>query len=601
MKGMKKLRFIDEKEPVPSINKKLFLRIIRYFSPYKLQLTVCAAAILLSALLGLVPPMLLKNIVDTALPNLDMKLLTWLILLSVSATALHNLIRVGQSYLNTWISKQIIYTMKNQMYRHLEHMPMEFFATAKPGDITTRMNSDIDGIQDIFNATAVNALSSVFILATTAGALFSMNWKLGLVSIATIPLFILPTRKVGKIRWKIAAATQEKLDRLNQIVHETLSSSGSTLMKLFTAENREFEEFRRINRETVDSQLRESLAGRWFGMTMNVFTFIGPMLIYFFGGLLMIRGELTVGGIIAFASLLTRLYHPVIQLSNIHIDFVRSFALFSRIFDYLDIPHTIADVPGGEDLEVTKGEIRFENVNFSYRDGSPALSGISFTAAPGSTVALVGPSGAGKTTLTNLIPRLCDVRDGTVLIDGQDIRSVNLSSLRSQIGMVMQEPYLFNGTIRENILYGKEDASQEEVIEACRAAYIHDFILSQPEGYDTVVGNRGLKLSGGEKQRISIARVLLKNPKIIILDEATSALDSLSEDAIQKALIPLLENRTSLVIAHRLSTVVNADQILVMENGKIQDRGTHGQLLRKEGLYRQLYMTQFEKGDARVA
>ena len=565
-----------------------------YFKPFRARMSVAALAILASAVLGLVPPLLLKNIVDVALPQKNLNLLARLVAMSIFATAVLSLIQVGQTYLSTWISKNIILNMKNEMYRHLEGMSLSFFSTAKPGEIITRMNSDIDGIQDIFNSTVVNALSSVSVLVATSAALFAMNWKLALLGIVTVPLFIVPTRRVGKVRWKIASKSQEKLSQLNEIVQETLGISGSILMKIFTTEKSELKKFERVNREVIDLQVRETLAGRWFGMTINIFTAIGPMLVYFFGGVALTRGSISIGGIVTFAALLTKLYGPVIQISNIHIDVTRSFALFGRIFDYLDRKWEISDSPGAQSLTITKGQVDFKDVNFSYSKAKKALRNVDFTAPAGKMTALVGPSGAGKTTITNLIPRLYDVTGGAIEIDGRDIRRMTLESLRGQVGLVMQEPYLFNGTIRENLIYGNPEATREEIVTACKTAYIHDFICSLPKGYETVVGNRGIKLSGGEKQRVSIARVILKNPKIIVMDEATSSLDSVSEFFIQKAMVPLLSGRTSIVIAHRLSTILNADQILVVDDGRIVDSGRHRELLAHGGLYAELYETQFK-------
>lgn len=592
--GMGRMHFLEDEEEPPKITRGLFLRIIGYFKPFRARMAAAAFAILISSVLGLVPPLLLQKMVDVALPRKDIRLLASLVALSVAATAVLNLVQVVQTYLNTWISKHIIFNMKNEMYERLQGMSSAFFATAKPGEIITRMNSDIDGIQDIFNSTVVNALSSVFVLISTAAALFAMNWKLALLGIVTVPLFILPTRKVGKIRWKIAAQSQEKLSRLNEIVQETLGISGVTLMKIFTTEKSERAKFRAVNRDVIDLQIRETLAGRWFRMTINIFTAIGPMLVYFFGGIALTHGSISIGGIVSFAALLTKLYGPVTQISNIHIDVTRSFALFGRIFDYLDRGQDITDLPEARELSVSEGQIDFRHVNFSYNQSREVLRDISFTARPGRMTALVGPSGAGKTTITNLIPRLYDATGGVIEIDGQDIRGVTLESLRGRIGLVMQEPYLFNGTIRENLLYGNPQAAREEMEEACKTAYIHDFIRSLPNGYETVVGNRGIKLSGGEKQRISIARVLLKNPKIIVMDEATSSLDSVSEFYIQKAMGPLLSGRTGIVIAHRLSTILNADRILVVSDGKIVDSGRHKDLLSRGGLYAKLYETQFK-------
>ena len=592
--GIGKLRFADENIEMPKVTKKMLSRILSYFIPFWTRMFLVIGCIIVTSVLGLVPPMLIKNIIDKALPQKDLKLLSLFIFVSIGITIILGLLQVAQSYLSIWISKHIMMTMKNQMYSHLQRLSLNFYSAAKPGEITTRLTSDIDGIQDIFNSTVVNALSSIFVLFSTALVLVTMNWKLALVGMIILPTFIFPTRKVGKLKWKIATKSQERISDLNQIIQETFSISGAILTKIFTKEKDEYKKFEHMNQEVASLQIRESLVGRWFRMTISTFISIGPMLIYFYGGYLFIKGEISIGSIIAFVALLGRLYSPVSQLSNIHIDVTRSLALFVRIFEYFDQKQEIVDNRAALSLETIKGKVDFEKVHFSYNREVKVLEDISFSVDPGTMVALVGPSGAGKTTITNLIPRLYDVIAGSIKIDDQDIREVTLESLRKQIGIVMQEPYLFNDTIEENLRYGKSDATEEEIIKACKAAYIHDFIMTLPENYKTMVGNRGIKLSGGEKQRVSIARVILKNPRIIILDEATSSLDSVSEEYIQKAMVPLLSNRTSFVIAHRLSTILASDQILVIENGIVAELGKHEELINKEGLYKQLYETQFK-------
>ena len=591
--GMGRMRFEDENAEKPKLTKQILVRILRYFMPFWKQMILAVAAILIAALLGLVPPIITRNIVDVALPQKNMQLLFLYIATAVGTMLLLQLLHVGQSFLNTWIAKHIIENMKNQMYAHLQDMSLSFFTTTKPGEITTRMTNDIDGIQDVFNSTVINVLNSIFVLSTTAIVLVTMNWKLAIVGMAILPLFVFPTRKVGKFRWKLARKTQESISNLNQHIQETFSISGFILMKIFTHEKVEYAKFEETNKEVIKLQIRESLAGRWFFMTLSIFTTIGPMLIYLYGGYLFIRGEITIGVIIAFIALLQRLYGPVTQLSNIHIDVTRSLALFQRVFEYFDKPLEIKDLPGAAVIKTIAGNVTFEHVHFSYNKEIEVLKDISFTAPGGTMTALVGASGAGKTTITNLIPRLYDVSAGRVLIDGTDIRNVTQESLRRGIGIVMQESYLFNDTIEANLRYGSPGASDEALIAACQAAYIHDFIMGLPEQYHSVVGNRGIKLSGGEKQRIAIARVILKNPRIIILDEATSSLDSVSEHYIQMAMQPLLKGRTSFVIAHRLSTILAADQILVLDKGQIVENGRHDELLQQNGIYRHLYDTQF--------
>ena len=591
--GLGRVRFMEADETAAKPSWRLLGRILAYFKPYAWPLALAVGIILVQSSLSLVPPLVLRSIIDEALPNKDLIALAVLVGWSIAATIGINLLQVGQSYLNQWIAKHIIFNLKNTLYRHLQGMSMRYFTSAKPGDILTRLSFDVDGIQDIFNSTVVNALNSGFTLITTGTVLMLMNWKLGLLSLAVLPLFILPTRKVGKARWKIAQKSQEKVSELQQIVSETLGISGVLLMKIFTKEADHRAAFESTHHELIKLQLKETLIGRWFMMTIQIFMTIGPMLVYFYGGYLMIQGELSVGAIVAFVALLNRLYGPVTQLSNIHIEVTRSFALFGRIFDLLDADQEIVDAPDASALSVNDGRIEFEDVHFAYQTETEILHGISLVCEPNTVTALVGPSGAGKSTITNLIPRLYEITQGSLCIDGVDIRKVTLHSLRHHIGIVPQEPYLFNASIADNLRYAKPSASDAELIDACTAAYIHDFIASLPEGYNTLVGNRGIKLSGGEKQRLSIARVILKDPKIIIFDEATSSLDSISEAYIQKAMDPLLKGRTALIIAHRLSTVLRADHLVVLDQGHIAERGTHTELLAHNGLYAQLYATQF--------
>ena len=587
------MRFGSEEDKEVKITRDGLYRIFKYFKPFWKQMLITAVLLLMVSLLGLIPPVMIKNIIDRALPGKSMKMVITFIAVCIGATVLRDLVSVGRTYISTWISKNIINNMKNDMYKHLQHMPVRFFTLAKPGEIITRITGDIEGVQDIFNSTVVNALSSILTLITTIIVLISMDWRMAVLSLIILPVFIIPTRSVGKYRWKIALDSQQKLEQLNQLIQETLSISGSILMKIFTKEKGEYKKFEDINRNVINLQIKESLAGRWFFMTMNIFTTLGPMIIYLYGGYLFTQGKITIGAIVTFVALLDRLYRPVTQMSNIHIDITRSMALFNRIFDYLDLEEEPKDKEEAIKLENCSGKINFENVSFSYQKGVQVLDNISFSVEPGTMTALVGESGVGKTTVTNLIPRLYEISDGSIRIDGYDIKDISMDSLRKQIGIVMQEPYLFNDTIEENLKYGRDNISQDEMVEACKAAYIHDFIMTLPDGYMTIVGNRGIKLSGGEKQRISIARVILKNPKILILDEATSALDSVSEMYIKKALVPLLKGRTSIVIAHRLSTILAADNILVFKKGRIIQSGKHKNLMSQSGLYKQLYDTQF--------
>ncbi len=600
MRGLGPRGFLteEEKKNLPKVDKALIKRILAYLKPYRLQFTFVFAAILLSAVVGLLPSIITGKIVDEALINKDMKLLIQLLFMAFATLAASQIVGVLESYINAWISQKIIFDMKNQMYRHLQYMPHSFFTTEKQGDIVTRMDTDISGVSTIISGTLSNIVSNTATVVTTLVALFTMSWQLAIVGVIIIPLLILPTKRVGKNQWKIRSDSQEKNDEMNQLINESLSVSGSMLVKLFTREEREYERFRKVNSELTALNLKEQRSGSWFRVVLGMFTQVGPLLIYFAGGYLIISHldtALTVGTITAMVALINRLYFPIQSLLNIHVEFTRSLALFTRIFEYFDMKSSITSPENGKKPDVTCKDIVYDHVAFSYDPEVPILKDVNFTVPGGQMYAIVGPSGSGKSTVVNLIPRLYDVARGSVSIGGVDVRDFDLSYLRSNIGVVTQETYLFNGTIRENLLYAKEDATEEELITACKNANIHDFITNQPDGYDTVVGNRGLKLSGGEKQRLSIARVILKDPKILILDEATSALDSISENAIQDALELLMQGRTSIVIAHRLSTILKADCILVVKDGIIAEHGDHESLLKAGGVYKELYETQFRQ------
>ena len=586
----------EEKANMPKVTPALLKRILSYLKPYWLQFAFVFLAILLSASIGLLPSIITGRIVDEALLGEDMQLLIKLLLMAFVTLTVSQVIGVLESYINAWIGSRIIFDMKNQMYDHLQHMPHRFFTTEKQGDIITRMNTDISGVSSVISGTLASVVSNIATVVTTLVALFTMSWQLALVGIVVIPLLIIPTRKVGRTRFQLLTESQAKSDEMNQLVNETLSVSGSMLVKLFTREKKEYDRFVQVNEEVTRLAMREQRSGKWFLVLMGMFTQIGPLLIYFAGGWFIIERidpTLTVGVITATVALINRLYRPVQSLLNLQVDFTRSLALFTRIFDYFDRTPAIVSPENGKKPDLTDASVRFYHVKFSYSEDKPLLRDVDFFVPGGKTYAIVGPSGSGKSTVVNLIPRLYDVNQGAVYVADTDVRRMDLEYLRAAVGMVTQDTYLFNGTIRENLRYAKDDATQAEIEDACRVANIHDFIMAQPDGYDTQVGNRGLKLSGGEKQRLSIARTLLKDPKILILDEATSALDSISEHAIQDALEAMLRGRTSLVIAHRLSTILKADRILVVANGAIAEQGTHEELLEKGGIYRELYETQF--------
>ena len=589
----------EEKQNAPKISKELLIRILKYLKPYWLQLIFVFAIIILSSVLGLLPSLITARIIDEAILGKDFALLIRLVILAIITLAVSNIVGVLESYINSWVSQRIVYDMKNEMFQHLQKMPHSFFTSEKQGDIITRMNSDISGVATVISSILTNIISNVCTVITTIVALFNIDAKLSLIGILVIPLLVLPTKSAGKNRWQLLSKSREKMDELNDVINESLSVSGSLLIKLFTQEETINKKFDAINKEVVTLSVKESRAGSWFRVVMGIFTNLGPLLIYLAGGYLIIKMNdtaITVGTITATVNMINRLYRPVESLLNVSVDLTRSMALFTRIFSYLDMDPQVKNKkillkPSFD----KKTEIEYENVEFYYSPEVPLIKNLSFFVPSGKMYAIVGPSGSGKSTVVNLLPRLYDVKDGAVKINGFDVRDIELGYLRSNIGMVTQEAYMFNGTIKENLLFAKADATMEEIENACKIANIHDFITKQPQGYDTPVGNRGLKLSGGEKQRLSIARVILKDPRILILDEATSALDSISESSIQNALDVLMKGRTSIVIAHRLSTILQADKILVISGGKIVEQGEHEELIAMNGVYKQLYETQFRK------
>ena len=587
----------EEKENQPKITKALLLRIFGYLKPYWIQIIIVLLTIFAASALGLLPLLLTGQIIDDGLIGKNMTILIRLVILSLGVTVLSNLLGVLESYINTWIAQHISFDMRNNMFAHLQALSHRFYTTNKQGEIITRMTSDISGVESVITLTMTSIIRNVITLSIALVTMFRMNWILAGISLVIVPLFTIPTKQAGKKRWALTRQVQDGNDEINSILNETLSVSGQLLVKLFTNETLEFKNYEAANAGMVDLKIKESLTGRWFRLVITTFTAIGPMLIYLVGGFLIIRqgSSLTVGDITVMVALLSRLYNPINSLFNIQVDVIRSLALFTRIFEYLDLPLEVENANDAIAPEKVLGNLEFKDVAFAYDPVKPILQNISFSLKPGQTTAIVGPSGSGKSTLVNLLPRLYDVTGGAILLDGIDIRHLDLDFLRRNIAMVTQDTYLFNDTIRKNLLYAKPNATEAELIYACQRANIHDFIIAQPNGYSTVVGNRGLILSGGEKQRISIARAILKDPVILILDEATSSLDSISENLIQDAMEPLLAGRTSIVIAHRLSTIMAADEILVVKAGSIRERGTHTELLTLNGIYRELYETQFRR------
>ena len=587
----------EEKENKPKVTWPLLKRIFSYLLPYWKQLVIVLGCIVLSSVMGLLPSVLTGRIIDEGLIGQNMRMLVILILASLGVSLGSNLIQVAESYLNNWIAQHITFDIRNKMFKHLQKMSQNFFTSNNQGDIITRMTSDISGVERVITSTFTSILSNSITLICAVVIMYRENWILATVGVLVIPLFTIPTRWAGKTRWTLTREAQECNDKINGILNETLSVSGQLLVKLFGKEEYEYDRYEKANKQMIQLHIKESMAGRWFRVVISTFSSVGPMLLYLVGGILMMKydANLSVGDITVLVALLGRMYGPVNSLLNIQVEWIRSMALFTRIFEYFDMPVEIQNAEDAVTPAKADGNVEFRNVEFSYTPERKILKDINFELKSGNSIAIVGPSGSGKSTIINLIPRLYDVCGGQVTFDGVDVRKLDLEFLRENIGIVSQETYLFNGTIRENLLYAKPDATEEELIEACKKANIYEFIQNQEKGLDAVVGNRGLKLSGGEKQRISIARVLLKNPALFIFDEATSALDSISESKIQEAIDPIIHSRTSILIAHRLSTILAADEILVIKDGVIAERGVHFDLVKAGGTYAELYETQFGK------
>ena len=633
----------EEVERVPAERRGATLRrIAAFFRPYRGSVALVLATILLTSLLGLINPYLLKLLIDEAIPQRDFGLLNLYVGLMIVVPIVSGLIGVGQSYLNNIIGQRVMQDLRNALYAHLQRLPLRFFTETRTGEIQSRLSNDVGGVQSVVTDTASSVVANFVIVFSTIGAMLIVDWRLTALSLGLLPFFMYLTYRVGKIRRRISAETQKSLADITAITEETVSVSGMLLTKTFGQQGAAIGRFRDANARLARLQLRQSMIGRWFFMIVGVVFSITPAFVYWLAGWLTIEGDPTaptIGDIVAFTTLQSRLFFPLGQLLNVQVEVQGALALFDRIFEYLGLAPEIEDAPDAVALapDDVRGQVRFRHVHFRYpaqpravrptepsaemaelaaRAGpdvaieaadqldSPtpvapplpfALHDIDFEAQPGQLVALVGPSGSGKTTTTYLLPRLYDVDDGAVEIDGYDVRQLTLGSLGTVIGFVTQETFLFHASVRENIRYARTDATDREVEAAARLAAIHDRIRELPDNYDTLVGERGYKLSGGEKQRIALARVLLKDPRILVLDEATSALDTVSERLIQAAIERVMKGRTTIAIAHRLSTILRADLILVFERGRVVERGRHDELLRQGGLYARLYREQFSE------
>jgi ATP-binding cassette subfamily B protein len=564
------------------------------FAPYWRQQATVLACIVVVAGVGLVPGFVTARIIDVTIPDRNLAELGIDVGIILASALFSAGVGVLQGYLNSVVGEGIMRDIRASLVAHLHRMPLQFFTGTKTGEIMNRVSNDVDNVDNVVTGTLTTIVTNVVLIATTLIAMFLWNWRLALLSIIIVPLMVFPLGPVGRRMYQIRKKTREKRDEIESITQETLSISGITLIKSFAREAYERARFYGAGTRLMQLEVDLAMVGRWFLASVTAMVVVGPALIWFGGGWMAIAGALKVGVIVAFVSFIQgRLYGPAAALAGIQVQIVSALAVFERIFDYLDMTPEEYDPPGSIELPGVNGDIRFDNVVFSYDGSRTILNDISFHVRPGQVAAFVGPSGAGKTTITALVPRFYDPQGGSVLVDGHDIRRVKLDSLRRHIGIVTQETYLFHDTVANNLRYGKPDAHDLEIEAAARAANIADFIGALPDGYQTVVGERGHKLSGGERQRLAIARVLLKDPRILILDEATSSLDYENEAAIQKALDIVMRGRTSLVIAHRLSTVLAADVIFVVDEGRIVESGRHATLLARGGLYTRLYRTQF--------
>jgi ATP-binding cassette subfamily B protein len=599
----------DEEGDAPvQVDRRLIGRSFSYFRPYWRRGLISVAAISAGAVLALVPALVSKALIDhLSAHDAHFSYIAFLVAGGLVAAIASGLVGVADAYVSTSISQGIMSDLRWQLFDRLLGHSVGFFTRSRTGDVMSRINNDVGRIEDVVSDTIFGVIRSLIAVGTTLAFMFILSWQLTLVTLIGVPLAVLPSRWIGRASYRAAQRTQRKLSEMSVYLQEVIGISGMLLVKAFAKERSERARFQGLNQELRRLEVRQTMINRWYGVLMMGLTACGPAIVWLYGGYLVLHHQASLGTVVTMGTvLIMRLYSSVANLGNLNVNMLGSMALFQRLFEYLDLPHEVADAPNARPLAKPRGAIEFDNVSFSYRNGAtrPALDAVSFAIEPGQLVALVGPSGAGKTTTSSLIPRFYDPTEGTVRLDGHDLREVTLESIGQSVGVVFQDTFLWHASIRDNLLYARPEAGEAELEAAAKAAHLYELIRTLPDGFDTIVGERGHRLSGGEKQRMAIARVILKDSPILILDEATSHLDTLSEQLIQAALRPLFTSRTSIVIAHRLSTILAADTILVFDQGRLVEQGSHAGLVEQGGLYAALYERQFlteEQRDTAVA
>jgi ATP-binding cassette subfamily B protein len=579
-----------ERPADPAVRRANLRRVARLFRPYRARLTAVLGLIFVSALLGMISPFLVRDIFDEALPERDTTLLNVLVGGLIAISIATGVLGVLQTWMSNIVGQRVMHDLRAAVYRHLQRLSLAFFTKTRTGEVQSRIANDIGGVQSVVTSTATSIVSNVTTVVAAVVAMFLLDWRLAVFSLALLPVFVLLTRRVGEERRQITNTRQRTMADISTLVEESLSVSGILLGKTMGRSSELADRFERESADLADLEVRQRMAGRWVMASIQMTFSVMPALVYWFAGQ-SFAGSVSLGTVVAFTTLQTRLFFPIGSLLSVQIDVQTSLALFDRVFEYLDLPVEIDERPHAAALPPCRGDVAFEDVWFRYgADGPWTLADVAFEVPAGTRTAIVDETGSGKTTLGYLVARLYDVERGRVTLDGIDVRDATFDSLARTVGVVSQETYLFHSSIRENLRFARPDATDEEIEDAARAAQIHDLIAGLEDGYDTLVGERGYRFSGGEKQRIAIARTILRNPPVLVLDEATSSLDTQTERAVQEALDRLSEGRTTIAIAHRLSTIRDADQIVVLDGGRLVERGTHDELLTLGGRYAQLVL-----------